>query len=405
MRIIGSPLRCPTCGGPLAEPGLVCPRCDPGSVSPSTATAATHQQGGSGSPPLRSRDAGRYSPGDVLAKRYRVVERVGKGGMGEVYHADDLALDHPVALKLVPERLTRDPERLKGLKSEVRISRQISHPNVCRVYDITETGGLWLLSMEYIRGEDLRSLLQRIGRLPADKAAQIARQLASGLAAAHEKGVLHRDLKPANVMLDERGHARIMDFGLAAVAGTIGAEEIQTGTPAYMAPEQRAGREVTERGDIYSLGLVLYELFTGRRAFPEAGSAEPPPPPSSLVEGLDPAVDRVVLGCLEEDPSRRPASALAVRAAFPGSDLLTLAVARGETPARALVADAGDFAALSPAAAWLCLTGVVLALAGTVWLAGRTRLTSIVPLPKSPEVLAADARATLEGRSRRRPGG
>ena len=316
--------------------------------------------------------------------------------MGEVYHADDLTLDQPVALKLLPERLARDPERLKGLKAEVRISRQISHPNVCRVYDITEAGGLCFLSMEYIRGEDVRSLLQRIGRLPADKAAQIARQLASGLAAAHEKGVLHRDLKPANVMIDERGHARIMDFGLAAVAGTIEAGEIQSGTPAYMAPEQRAGREVTERSDIYSLGLVLYELFTGQRALPQAGPAEPPAPPSSLVEGLDPAVDRIILRCLELDPSRRPASALAVRAAFPGSDLLTLAVARGETPAPELVAEAGDFAALSPPAAWLCLTGVALALAGTVWLAGRTRLTSLVPLPKSPEVLAADARATLE---------
>jgi eukaryotic-like serine/threonine-protein kinase len=394
MSLSGSPRRCVTCAGPLSEPDGVCPSCGAGSLSPPTATARTHVKV---RPPAgRDEEAGRYGPGDVLAKRYRIVERVGRGGMGEVYHADDLSLDQPVALKLLPERLAGDPMRLKALKSEVRISRQISHPNVCRVYDITEAGGLCFLSMEYIRGEDLRSLLQRIGRLPPDKAAQIARQLASGLAAAHEKGVLHRDLKPANVMLDERGHARIMDFGLAAVAGTIAAGEIRSGTPAYMAPEQQAGREVSERSDIYSLGLVLYEIFTGQRAFPLAGPAEPPPPPSSLVEGLDPAVDRIIQRCLEEDPSRRPASALAVRAAFPGRDLLTLAVARGETPAPELVAEAGDFAALSPATAWLCLSGVVLALAGTVWLAGRTRLTSIVPLPKSPEVLAADARGVLE---------
>jgi serine/threonine-protein kinase len=163
-----------------------------------------------------------------------------------------------------------------------------------------------------------------------------------------------------------------------------------------MAPEQRAGREVTERSDLYSLGLVLYELFTGRRAFPPAGPAEPPPPPSSLVEGLDLAVEQVILRCLEQDPSRRPASALSVRAAFPGSDLLTLAAARGETPPPELVAGAGDFAGLSPATAWLCLAGVALALVATVWLAGRSRLTGIVPLPKSPEVLAADARTTLE---------
>jgi serine/threonine-protein kinase len=348
----------------------------------------------------REPDVGQYGPGDVLARRYRIVERVGKGGMGEVYHADDLTLDQPVALKLLPARLARDPERLRRLKAEVRISRQISHPNVCRVHDITEAGGLCFLTMEYIRGENLRSLLQRIGRLPADKAAQIARQLASGLAAAHEKGVLHRDLKPANVMLDERGHARLMDFGLAAVAGTIEPGEIRSGTPAYMAPEQRAGREVTERSDLYGLGLVLYELFTGRPAFAQARPDEPPPAPSSLVPGLDPAVDRIILRCLETDPGRRPPSALAVRAAFPGSDLLTLAVARGETPPPELVAEAGDFAALSPAAAWACLASVALALAGTVWLASRTRLTGLVPLPKSPEVLAADARAVLEALGR-----
>jgi hypothetical protein len=324
------------------------------------------------------------------------VERVGKGGMGEVYHADDLTLDQPVALKLLPAALARDPERLEALKNEVRISRQVSHPNVCRVHDITEADGLCFLSMEFVRGEDLRSLLQRIGRLPADKAVQVARQMASGLAAAHEKGVLHRDLKPANVMLDERGQARIMDFGLAAVAGTVEAGEITSGTPAYMAPEQHAGREVSERSDLFSLGLVLYETFTGRRAFPEAGASEPPPPPSSLVEGLDPAVDQILMRCLDADPGRRPPSALAVRAAFPGRDLLSLAAARGETLPRELVAQAGDFAALSPAAAWLCLAGVALALAAVVGLAGRTRLTSLVPLPKSPEVLAAEARGVLD---------
>jgi eukaryotic-like serine/threonine-protein kinase len=396
MSLVASPRRCPTCGGALTEPGPVCPSCGPVSLSPPTATAGTEVRPATGPSAPRGSDAGRYRPGDVLARRYRIVERVGKGGMGEVYHADDLTLNQPVALKLLPDRLARDSERLDGLKKEVRISRQVSHPNVCRVYDITEADGLCFLSMEYIRGEDLRSLLQRIGRLPADKAAQVARQLASGLAAAHEKGILHRDLKPANVMLDERGHARIMDFGLAALAGTVGAAEITSGTPAYMAPEQRAGREVTERSDLYSLGLVLYEIFTGRPAFPRGDPSEPPPPPSSLVPGLDPAVDRVILRCLEQDPGRRPPSALDVRTAFPGSGLLTLAAARGETLPPELVAEAGDFAALSPGVAWLCLTGVALALAGAVWVAGRTRLTSLVPLPKSPEVLAAEARGILD---------
>ncbi|HEY7698645.1 MAG TPA: serine/threonine-protein kinase, partial [Vicinamibacteria bacterium] len=161
---------------------------------------------------------GRFSPGTILASRYRIIERVGQGGMGEVYRADDLTLDQPVALKFLPEELSRNTGALGRFRGEVRIARQISHPNLCRVYDIGEADGLHFLSMEYIRGEDLRSLLRRIGRLPADKAVEVAAQIASGLAAAHDRGVLHRDLKPANVMIDERGQARITDFGLAAAA-------------------------------------------------------------------------------------------------------------------------------------------------------------------------------------------
>ena len=250
--------------------------------------------------------------------------------MGEVYRADDLTLEQPVALKFLPEALSQDEERLKRFRAEVRIARQISHPNVCRVHDIGQAGGLHFLSMEYIDGEDLGALLRRIGRLPSDKATEIARQLALGLAAAHDKGVLHRDLKPANVMIDGRGQARITDFGLAAVAGSIHFEDIRSGTPAFMAPEQRAGKAVTEQSDLYSLGLVLYELFTGKRAF-EAQTPDElvrlqrettPASPSSLVEGLDPAVERVVLRCLEKDPKDRPHSASSVAAALPGGDPL-----------------------------------------------------------------------------------
>ncbi|TDI36940.1 MAG: serine/threonine protein kinase [Acidobacteria bacterium] len=158
-----------------------------------------------------------------------------------------------MALKFLSQALGQDEERLKRFRREVRIARQVAHPNVCRVYDIGEADGLMFLSMEYIAGEDLSSLLRCIGRLPPDKAVEIAQQLASGLAAAHAKGVLHRDLKPANVMLDERGEAKITDFGLAAAVGSIEREDIRSGTPGYMAPEQRAGQEVTEKSDLYSL--------------------------------------------------------------------------------------------------------------------------------------------------------
>ena len=157
-------------------------------------------------------------PGTVLAGRYRIVGLIGRGGMGEVYRADDLRLEQPVALKFLPHGLDAEEERLARFYREVRVARQVSHSSVCRVYDVAEADGHLFLSMELVDGENLASLLRRIGRLPADKALDIARQLCAGLAAAHEKGVLHRDLKPANVMLDGQGNVRITDFGLAGLA-------------------------------------------------------------------------------------------------------------------------------------------------------------------------------------------
>ena len=170
--------------------------------------------------------------------------------------------------------------------------------------------------MEYVDGEDLASLLRRIGRLPQDKALEIARQLCAGLAAAHDKGVVHRDLKPGNIMLDGQGQLRITDFGLAGVAGEV--RDIRSGTPAYMAPEQRSGKEVTARSDLYALGLVLHEIFTGSRFST-----------GSIHSDLVPEVDRVIRRCLAEDPAKRPASALAVSAALPGGDPLAAALAAG----------------------------------------------------------------------------
>src|SRR4029453_16432469 len=178
--------------------------------------------------------------------------------------------------------------------------RQVSHPNVCRVYDVAEADGRHFLSMEYVDGENLASLLERIGKLPKEKSLDIARQLCAGLAAAHDAGILHRDLKPANVMLDGKGRIRITDFGLAVAAEHLEGEESQAGTPAYMAPEQLEGVEATARSDLYALGLVLYELFTGKRAFPGATLEEArrlrqestPTRPSALVEGIDAGTER-----------------------------------------------------------------------------------------------------------------
>src|SRR5271166_4043808 len=303
---------------------------------------------------LDSYSAGRFTPGMLIAARYRIIALLGRGGMGEVYRADDLTLGQQVALKFLPAAVT-DESTLERFRNEVRIARRISHPNVCRVYDIGQAEGQTFFSMEYVDGEDLASLLRRIGRLPGDKALEIARQLCAGLAAAHREGVLHRDLKPANVMLDGRGRAVMTDFGLASFADQITGHDVRSGTPAYMAPEQLAGREVTTYSDIYSLGLVLYEIFTGKRAYDAEKLADlvrlrnekPPSSPSTLVKDIDPAVERVILRCLEPDPANRPTSALAVAAALPGGDPLAAALAAGETPSPQMVAAAGETAGLA----------------------------------------------------------
>jgi serine/threonine-protein kinase len=244
--------------------------------------------------------------------------------MGEVYRADDLKLGHSVALKFLPCGVAESSRRFQRFVSEVRLSRQLAHPNVCRVYDIDEVDGQHFLSMEYIDGEDLKSLLRRIGRLPRDKGIEIAQQLCAGLAAAHEKGVLHRDLKPANVMIDGWGQARITDFGLACLEESASADGEIAGTPAYMAPEQLARGETTIQSDLYALGLILYEAFTGQPAHKSGSIAElnrahaasSPRSPGELVADLDPAVERAILHSLQKDPRQRPASARAVAEAL-----------------------------------------------------------------------------------------
>jgi serine/threonine-protein kinase len=342
----------------------------------------------------------------MLGERYRVVGLLGRGGMGEVYRADDLTLGQPVALKLLPEGAASDEGKMARFLGEVRIARQVSHPNVCRVYDIGETDGLRFLSMEYVDGEDLATLLRRIGRFSKDKAVQIARQICAGLAAAHAKEVIHRDLKPANVMIDGMGTVRITDFGLAGLSGTFHGAEVRAGTPAYMSPEQLEGKEVTARSDIYALGLVLYELFTGKPAFapdsqkgltPTERAAGTLTSPTTHVPDLDPTVERIILQCLEPDSQSRPASALAVAAALPGGDPLAAALAAGETPSPELVAAAGTSEGLRPAVAWALLATVLAGLALSLLMMAPNETMDRVPLPKPPEILVERARGILAG--------
>lgn len=360
-------------------------------------------------PPSSPLDGGRFAPGEVVAGRYRVVAALGRGGMGEVYRADDLKLGEPVALKLLPPDLASDAAALARFHREVRLARQIAHPNVCRVHDIAEFEGEHFLTMEYIDGEDLSSLLRRIGRLPEAKGVELARQICRGLAAAHDAGVLHRDLKPANVMIDGRGHAKITDFGLAGLQHELReAEPEWAGTPAYMAPEQlRAGRGGAPLGpqtDVYALGLVLFELFTGERAFPNEDWREvvargsrsgPPGDPRDHVADLDPVIAEVVLRCLEDDPEDRPPSARALLAGLPGGDPLRAALEAGETPSPEMVAGAASVGALSRRAGLTLLVVFALSLVALHAL-GRTRLLGMIDPEKPPAVLEDRALSLLD---------
>jgi serine/threonine-protein kinase len=339
----------------------------------------------------------RFAPGQPFAGRFRIVSLLGRGAMGEVYRADDLRLGQPVALKLLTDLGLGRHEALTRFTREVRLARTIGHPNVCRVFDIGEADGWHYLSMEYVDGETLVSIRDRIGRLVPEKAYDVARQLCAGLAAAHDYGVLHRDLKPANIMLDGRGRVRIMDFGLAMQTGDR-VDRI-AGTPAYMAPEQLAGSEPTERSDLFSLGLVIYEIVSGLRASrttspAERSSAAFDPGALSFPAGLDQRVVDAIRRCLAADPAERPQSALHVAAALPGGDAITAALAAGRVPTPDIVASTRAGGALSPAVAASALGLVIAGLAVIGW---RGDLLTVAPadVPKPPEVLADRARELL----------
>jgi len=321
----------------------------------------------------------------VLGERYRIVSLVGGGGMGEVYRADDLKLGQTVALKF----LARHGDSAR-LHEEVRIGRTVSHPNVCRLYDIAEVDGQLFITMEFVDGEDLASLLRRIGRLPVEKALMLTREICAGLAAAHDKGVIHRDLKPANVMIDGRGRARVTDFGLALAAGSA---NDTAGTPAYMAPEQLAGEGASVKSDIYALGLVLYEIFTGRRPFEGtinsvllARQRAEFTRPTSVTRDIPVAIERIIVRCLDANPEARPDSVEGIVQELPGGDPLDAAIAAGETPSPAMVAAASERGELSAAAGWSLLTIEIASLFLFAALTAHTTLYRRFPL-KSPEVL------------------
>ena len=311
-------MKCPKCQAENTETARFCSQCATPMISPADdqpAFTTTLQI-----------PADQLARGTLFAGRYEIIEELGAGGMGRVYRAEDTKVKEQVALKLIRPEIAADRKTIDRFRNELKIARRVRHKNVTGMYDLGEEKGIHYITMEYVPGEDLRSLIRRVGQLPIAKSISIAEQVCEGLAEAHDLGIVHRDLKPANTMIDRDGNARIMDFGIALSAEVKGISEagIMIGTPEYMSPEQAAGAEVDGRSDIYSLGVILYKMLTGRLPF-EADTAvdlllkhktEKPRDPRELDALIPESLSRVILRCLAKAPDDRWADAREFRTAL-----------------------------------------------------------------------------------------
>jgi len=253
--------------------------------------------------------------GATFANRYEIIEELGRGGMGRVYRVEDTKLNQEIAIKLIKPEVAQDKKTIERFRNELKLAREIAHRNVCRMYDLNEEKGTHFITMEYVRGEDLRSSIKRFAQLPIGKSISIAKQICEGLTEAHRSGIVHRDLKSSNIMIDKEGNVRIMDFGIARSLeskGITGAG-VMIGTPEYMSPEQVEGLDVDQRSDIYSLGIILYEMVTGKVPFEGdtpftvgvKQKSEIPKAPKSINAQIPDDLNSLILKCLEKDKEKR----------------------------------------------------------------------------------------------------
>ncbi|MGQ9672749.1 MAG: protein kinase domain-containing protein [Candidatus Aminicenantales bacterium] len=303
-------MKCPKCRHDNPEDTLFCGQCG-------TQLGIKQEMG----IPLDARTETMQTPlrelttGSLFAGRYQIIEELGRGGMGKVYKALDTELNEKIALKLLKPEVSVDSEAIDRLRNELKTARQVSHKNICRMYHLTKEEGTYYITMEYVPGEDLKRLIRKIGQMPLGRTISIAKQVCEGLAEAHSLGIVHRDLKPQNIMVDEGGNVRIMDFGIARSLLTKGvtAAGVMIGTPEYMSPEQVEGKPVDQRSDIYSLGIILYEMVTGRVPFEGdtpftvgiKHKSELPRDPRELNPQIPADFSALVLRCLAKDKESR----------------------------------------------------------------------------------------------------
>jgi len=307
-------MKCPKCHFNNPEDTIFCGHCgaqlgikEEGVVSPDGKTETMQT-------PLRE-----LTTGSLFAGRYQIIEELGRGGMGKVYKALDSELNEKIALKLLKPEVSANGEAIERFRNELKTARQISHKNICRMYHLTKEEGTYYITMEYVPGEDLKRLIRKIGQMPVGRTISIAKQVCEGLAEAHSLGIVHRDLKPQNIMVDEGGNVRIMDFGIARSLLTKGvtAAGVMIGTPEYMSPEQVEGKPVDQRSDIYSLGIILYEMVSGRVPFEGdtpftvgvKHKSELPCDPRELNPQIPADFSALVLRCLAKDKESRYQSA------------------------------------------------------------------------------------------------